>query len=180
MRVSREALLEMSPIGQAGSVSLDEASLAAYLQSHLTGSESAEGLAQRMLDGDENDEDVKRFLKGFIGEIREERGYVESIMERLDRDRSLIRRGLDVATDLAGMAGELAATVSPGPFADLEMLAVGVWGKRLLWGALLKIAEVDERFRSLPLADLSDSADRQELALLRLRNDAIVPSLSVG
>jgi hypothetical protein len=101
-------------------------------------------------------------------------------MESLDRDRSLIRRGLDVATDLAGMAGELAATASPGPFADLEMLAVGVWGKRLLWGTLLKLAEVDERFRSLPLADLSDSADRQEIELLRLRNDAIVPSLSAG
>jgi hypothetical protein len=170
----------MSPTGQAGSVSLDEASLAAYLQSHLTGSESAEGLAQRLLDGDEHDEDVKRFLKGFIGDIQEERGYVESIMESLDRDRSLIRRGLDVATDLAGMAGELAATASPGPFADLEMLAVGVWGKRLLWGTLLKLAEVDERFRSLPLADLSDSADRQEIELLRLRNDAIVPSLSAG
>src|SRR6187551_3436743 len=95
----------MSPMGQAGSGSLNEAALAAYLQSHITGSESAEGLAQRLLEGDEHDEDVKRFLKRFVGEIREERGYVESIMERLDRDRSLIRRGLDAATELAGMAG---------------------------------------------------------------------------
>jgi hypothetical protein len=170
----------MSPIGQAGSVSLDEASLAAYLESHLTGSKSAEGLAQRLLEADEHDEDVKRFLRGFIGEIREERGYVESIIESMDRDRSLIRRGLDVATELAGMAGELAATVSPGLFAHLEALAVGVWGKRLLWGALVKLAEVDDRFQSLPLADLSDQADRQEVELLRLRNDAIVPSLSAG
>ncbi len=167
-------------MGQAGSVPLDEASLAAYLQSHRTGSESAEGLARRLLEGDEHDEDVRSFLTGFIGEIREERGYVESIMERLDRDRSLIRRGLDAATELAGMAGELATTVSPGLFADLEALAVGVWGKRLLWGTLLKLAEVDERFRSLPLADLSDQAERQEGELLRLRNDAIVPSLSAG
>src|SRR4026207_2452385 len=133
----------MSPMGQAGSVSLNEAALAAYLQSHITGSESAEGLAQRLLEGDEHDEDVKRFLKRFVGEIREERGYVESIMERLDRDRSLIRRGLDAATELAGMAGELPPTASPGPFADLEALAVGVWGKRLLWGTLVKLAEVD-------------------------------------
>jgi hypothetical protein len=157
---------------------LDEGSLAAYLRNHIAGSESAEGLAQRLLKGDEHDEDVKRFLEGFIDEIREERGYVESIMEGLDRDRSLIRRGLDAATELAGMAGELVATVSPGPFADLEALAVGVWGKRLLWGTLLKLAEVDERFQRLPLADLSDQAERQEVELLRLRDDSIVPSLS--
>jgi hypothetical protein len=72
----------------------------------------------------------------------------------------------------------LASAASPGTFADLEALAIGVWGKRLLWGTLSRLADVDKRLGELPLDDLIADAERQEVELLRLRQEVIVPSLA--
>jgi hypothetical protein len=154
-------------------------SVATYLHGHLAGSQSAEGLAHRMLDAD-TDDDGKAFLGRFIDEIREERTHIESVLGAVEGEEGLVRRGLDAATELVGMAGALASRTSPGRFADYEALAIGVWGKRLLWSALLKLAEVDERFAGLPLAPLSDQAERQEKELLRLRSASILPSLTTS
>jgi hypothetical protein len=79
---------------------------------------------------------------------------------------------------LAEMASRVAATASPRPFSDLEALAIGVWGKRLLWGALIELSVIDERIAELPLDSLTEQAERQEVELLRLRSDAVLRSLT--
>ena len=66
----------------------------------------------------------------------------------------------------------------PAEVAELEALAIGIWGKRLLWGTLNKLAEIDERFSTVPTDALSDRAERQEIEMLRLRQDAILPSFA--
>jgi len=76
------------------------------------------------------------------------------------------------------VAARIAAVPSPRPFSDLEALAIGVWGKRLLWGALIELSDVDDRIAELPLHDLTEQAERQEVQLFRLRSDSVVSSLT--
>src|SRR5207244_2852405 len=81
---------------------------------------------------------------------------------RLERDESLIRRGFQVAATVADIVGRVAALPSPRPFTDLEALAIGVWGKRLLWGPLTQLSDIDDRIAELPLRQLSAPAGHQE------------------
>jgi len=158
---------------------LDESGLATYLQAHEAGSHAAEGAAKRLLGRDDLDDAAQVFLREFIVEIRVERAHLTSLLERLERDESLIRRGFQVAATVADIVGRVAALPSPRPFTDLEALAIGVWGKRLLWGTLTELSDIDDRIAELPLRELTDQAEHQEVALLRVRSDAIVPSLTV-
>jgi hypothetical protein len=159
-------------------VALDESGLATYLQAHEAGSHAAEGVAKRLLGRDDVDADAKAFVREFIVEIRVERAHLTSLLERLETDQSLIRRGLRAAAGVADAIGRVAAAPAPRPFSDLEMLAIGVWGKRLLWGALKELSDVDDRIAELPLDQLTDQAERQEVELLRLRSDVVAPSLT--
>jgi hypothetical protein len=160
------------------SVTLDEPALAMYLQAHETGSHAGEGMAKRLLGRDDLDGDAKAFLRTFIVEVRVERAHIVSLLDRIGRDQSLAHRALRAAAVGAEMAGRIGTVGSPKPFTDLEALAIGVWGKRLLWGALIELSEADERVASLPLSDLSDQAERQEVELLRLRSESIRSSLT--
>lgn len=157
---------------------LDESSLATYLQAHEAGSRAAEGTAKQLLARDDVDADARATLRTFIVEIRIERAHLTSLLERLDRDESLMHRGFQAAAVVADLAGKLAAMSSPKPFSQLEALAVGVWGKRLLWGALIELSVIDERIAELPLDALTEQAERQEVELLRLRSDAVLSSLT--
>jgi hypothetical protein len=85
---------------------------------------------------------------------------------------------LRAAAGVADVIGRVAAAPAPRPFSDLEMLAIGVWGKRLLWGALKELSDVDDRIAELPIDQLTDQAERQEVELLRLRSDVVAPSLT--
>jgi hypothetical protein len=62
---------------------------------------------------------------------------------------------------------------------ELEVLAMGVWGKRLLWGALARVAESDPRFEDLDLEALTARAEDHERELLRLREDALVDAFGL-
>jgi hypothetical protein len=141
------------------------------------GSRGAEALAQRLIDAGDSP-GAEAFLSGFIDDIRRERSHVETLLERVGPDPGILRRSLDAGAGLASKAMGLASFASPGLFADLEALAIGVWGKRLMWGTLVRLSDVNESFGELPLEDLIADAERQEVELLRLRQDAIVPSLA--
>ena len=157
---------------------LDETALATYLRAHEAGSRAAEGMAKRLVGGNDLDSAAKAVLRTFIVEIRVERAHLTSLLEQLERDESLMHRGFQAAAMVADMAGKVAAMASPKPFSELEALAVGVWGKRLLWGALRELAVIDERIAELPLDALTEQAERQEVELLRLRSDAVLGSLT--
>jgi len=157
---------------------LDESGLATYLQAHEAGSRAAEGLAKQLLGRDDVGADGRAFLRTFIVEIRVERAHLTSLLDRLERDESLMHRGFQAAAMVADLAGRLSALSSPKPFSQFEALAVGVWGKRLLWGALIELSAIDERIAELPLDALTEQAERQEVELLRLRSDSILSSLT--
>lgn len=162
--------------GKHRTVRVEEGPLRTYLQGHLAMSHAGEGIATGLRDRTD-DPSIRAFLSSFVQEVVEERAVLEDLLDEV-ADEGLIRRGLDIAAEVVGKAGRLAQADSPGPFAELEALALGVWGKRLLWGTLRRLAQVDEMFRRVPVAELSDRAERQELDLLRLRDEAIIPALA--
>jgi hypothetical protein len=162
---------------QIGSRVVHEDILSTYLREHIAASHAAEDLSARLIDRNEDPQAVE-FLRRFVDEIREERTYLVSLVEPMADDRGLIRKGIDVATDIAGKAESLINLALPAQVAELEALAIGIWGKRLLWGTLKKLAEVDERFSTVPADDLSDRAERQEIEMLRLRQEAILSSFA--
>jgi hypothetical protein len=156
---------------------VDEDALSSYLREHIAASHAAEDLSGRLIDRSE-DPQAAGFLRRFVEDIQEERAHLLALLEPIEDDRGLIRKGIDVATVIASKAESLVNPALPAHVAELEALAIGIWGKRLLWGTLKKLAEIDERFSAVPADDLSDRAERQEIEMLRLRQDAIIPSFA--
>jgi hypothetical protein len=150
----------------------DDAALATYLRRHVAGAEAALGMTKALLDS-ETEPDVTAFLERLVDAIDRERGVVVAALSQLDEGPGLVARGLDVASNVAMKVKDVLPTDAPTELEGLEALAVGVWGKRLLWGTLMTVAELDERFRDLPLEELSRQADDQERELVRLRQRAI-------
>jgi hypothetical protein len=155
---------------------IDEAALGAYLRHHVAGSDAAEGMARTLLDR-EVDRDVRSFLEGFIDSLATERAFVITAIDQLDEGPGILERGMGMATGLATKIMDAVPSGAPSDLESLEALALGVWGKRLLWGTLKTVADLDERFRALPLDELSDQADDQERELVRLRQGAIIAAV---
>jgi hypothetical protein len=154
----------------------DDAALATYLRRHLAGSEAALGMTEALLDGDTEPE-VTAFLERFVDAIADDREFAMTALARLEEGPGLVERGLDVASNVAMKVKDVLPTDGPTELEGLEALAVGVWGKRLLWGTLMTVAEFDERFRDLPFQELSRKAEDQERELIRLRQRAITATV---
>jgi hypothetical protein len=152
-------------------VDIDGAALSTYLERHLSGSEVAVRLADGLLDRT-SDPEERTFLERFSVELEQERSILRSTLEGLHHDKGLVQRGIGIASGVAAMA-KSALPRSEDELEVLEALAVGVWGKRLLWGSLQVIAAADDRFVGLPLGALSRQAEDQERELLGLRQQAI-------
>jgi hypothetical protein len=69
---------------------------------------------------------------------------------------------------------------APTLLEDLEVLAIGVWGKRLLWGTLARATTHDPRLAVLDADRLACQAEAEERELLRLRSDEIERALQFG
>lgn len=154
---------------------VDGASLSTYLERHLSGSEVAVRLTEGLLDRTTNPEELT-FLERFSAELEQERSVLRSTLEGLHHDKGFVQRGIGIAAGVAAMAKSVLPS-SEDELEVLEALAVGVWGKRLLWGALQVIADADDRFVGLPLGALSRQAEDQERELLGLRQQAIAATL---
>jgi hypothetical protein len=159
---------------------MDERALSTYLNAHLAGSTAGLWTVERLADA-HPDGERGATLRKIRDEIREERTILRDVIQRLPKDESTVMK-------VAGAAGAVVAWTraalpiprTPTSLEQLEALAVGVWGKRLLWGTLAKVAAESGRFEDLPLDDLAATAERQERDLLRLRDDAIVASLDLA
>jgi len=155
---------------------IDEAALGAYLRHHVAGSEVAEKIARSLLER-ELDPEVRSFLERFTDALEGERAFVMTALDHLSEGPSLIERGLGMATGVATMVKDAAPGGAPSDLEGLESLAVGVWGKRLLWGTLKTLVTFHDDFRALPLDDLSEQAEHQERELVRLRQRSIAASM---
>ena len=144
--------------------------LATYLNDHLAGSTAGVELARRAA-SENADTSLGDFLSGLAQEISEDRAALREIMDTLGV-------GADHKKLVVAWAGEKAGRLKPNaqlrgysplsPLIELEVLSLGIEGKRLLWVALQSIADEYE----LPaegLRELAARARRQRARVERHR-----------
>jgi hypothetical protein len=116
--------------------------LATYLNDHLAGSMVGVELARRAA-SENADTPLGDFLSGLAQEIEEDRAALRELMDSVEVSPD--RKKLAVA-----WAGEKAGRLKPNaqlvgysplsPLIELEMLSLGIEGKRMLWVALQAVA----------------------------------------
>jgi hypothetical protein len=118
-----------------GGVGVKGAALAAYLREHLTGSDAAIEIVERLRLTHAGSQEGRLFASLF-DEFREERDVVRLLLEQIGASPQSLRRLAGPASDAAlvpangGERGELSL------FRTLESLAVRVQRKRCMWRAL--------------------------------------------
>ena len=157
---------------------MDDRALGTYLNDHLAGAEIGLRTAERLapqLGGE-----AERFLKGMCKAIEEERDLLRDLLDRLGSSDSLLKRSVGVAGGILGaMRDAIPVGDAPTVLEDVELLAIGVWGKRLLWGTLARVAAHDDRFANISADWLAARAEAQERTLLGIRADEIVRTLEL-
>lgn len=146
--------------------------LAAYLNDHLAGSVAAIELMDDLIKASE-DEPFQQFLAGLKAEVQSDQKILEKLIERADEDEKTSRK---VAAWLGEKAARMKFKAAGEDFGGLglvqalEMLALGIRGKELLWRALSESNW--PVLRDLDLADLKQKAIGQQLRVEHKRIEA--------
>ena len=159
---------------------MNEKRFASYLNDHLGGSEAALKITERLVEQHGEDE-IGAYMRTLKVEIEEGRAAIRTALDILGEDESVLARSVGA---VGGMLTWLrdAAPVGSAPtlLEDLEALAIGVWGKRLLWGTLARASTYDPRLAVLDADRLAAQAEEEERELLRLRSNEIDRGLQLG
>jgi hypothetical protein len=158
---------------------MDETKLRRYLEDHLAGSDAALTIVSR-LERRHPGTPVAAVMTRLANDIRSERAIVAASLELLEAPPDPVRRAMGLAGSLGRLAASLPFMPEPSLLEDVEALAVGVWGKRLLWGALGRVQQTEGWFDGLDFDELAAKADVQERDLLELRAAAIVNVLDLA
>lgn len=151
---------------------MDHTQMRRYLEDHLAGADVGLAIASRLERAHAGTE-VSAVMGRMAGDIRGERALVADALQRLDGSPDLVRRAMGIAGSLGRHAGSLPFVPEPSLLEDLEALAVGVWGKRLLWGAIGRVQESEGGFDGIDVDELAAKAEQQEKDILALRQTAI-------
>jgi hypothetical protein len=127
--------------------------------------------AQRSNAGTELGEALARVATG----ITEDVATFEQIMDRLGFPRSRVKSSLAVAAERVGrlkLNGRL-RTYSPlSRFAELDFLAIGIDGKKILWTNLGHLADLRTRLTDVDFDHLVERAERQRAEIEPFRVEA--------
>ncbi len=144
----------------------------AYLEDHLAGSEAGSRIVSSLLRSHAYD-DVAEVMEGFQQQFSEEQQVLRTVIDRLGSGPapSLAAQAFGFAGSVVSVARRIVvAEPKPSLLEELESLAVGVWAKRLLWGAIARKASEDPRLTDIAIDRLIEMAESQERDLLRLRD----------
>jgi hypothetical protein len=140
------------------------APLEIYLNDHLAGSDSALALLRRLVRKCRT-MGSGRTLRDLMVEIQADQRTLEAVMRSVGVAARPVRRRIarPVGALLALRNHAIAARSSPEfeLFQGLEMLALGIAGKRSLWRALGAIAAGHAALQRVNFAELEDRAERQ-------------------
>lgn len=140
-----------------------------YLNDHLTGSTFALELAGRAARENRGSE-LGGFLAGLKLEIERDRSTLEEIMASLGVTKDPLKRPLAWIAEKAGrlkLNGEILHQSPLSPTLELEVLSVGIEGKRLLWLALAETHA--EAIGAARLTELVARAEEQRSGVERHR-----------
>jgi hypothetical protein len=139
--------------------------LALYLNDHLAGAKVGVELARRLRASNEDDPEVGPELAALCAEIEADRETLKAIMERLDVSRGRLKPALALVGERLGRLKPNGQSRGYSPLSrldELEMLQVGIAGKRRLWLAL-----AHTRAEQLEGFDLEALAERATAQLRR-------------
>jgi hypothetical protein len=140
-----------------------------YLNDHLTGSTFAVELAGRAAGANRGSE-LGEFLIGLKLDIESDRGTLEQIMASLGVAKDPKKRPIAWIAEKLGrlkLNGELLHHSPLSPTVELELLSLGIEGKRLLWLALAQTHA--DRIGATRLAELVARAEAQRAGVERHR-----------
>lgn len=140
--------------------------LAIYLNDHLAGATLGVELARRLRAGNEQDPRFGPVLAQVCVEIEADRETLKAAMDRLGVDRSKLKPLAAILGERLGrlkLNGRLRGYSPLSRLEELELLQLGVVGKRRLWRALEHTHAGD-----LPGFDLAALAERATEQLRRL------------
>jgi hypothetical protein len=139
--------------------------LAVYLNDHLAGSAAGLRLAKRCLERERGTEPGQQ-LEGLVDEIEQDRGVLERVMARVEAAPNPIKQAaasgavlLSLLRDRIPVLGSGSGDVSR--LEEIELLSLGIEGKRLLWRALGELAKTDARVKEFEFAALESRAQEQ-------------------
>jgi hypothetical protein len=140
--------------------------LAIYLNDHLAGATAGVELARRLRASNEDDREFGPALAEVCAEIEADRETLKAVMDRLGVGQSKLKPLAAVLGERLGrlkMNGQLRGYSPLSRLDELELLQIGVVGKRRLWRAL-EHTHADD----LPDFDLDALAERATEQLRRL------------
>lgn len=140
--------------------------LSIYLNDHLAGATAGIELARRLRGSNEGDREFGPPLAEICAEIESDRDVLVAMMGRLGVEPGRLKPALAVAGERLGRLkpnGQLRGYSPLSRLAELEMLQIGVGGKRRLWEALART-----HAEELASFDLEALATRAAAQLRRL------------
>ncbi|HEX2070298.1 MAG TPA: hypothetical protein VHF90_01460 [Thermoleophilaceae bacterium] len=108
-------------------------------------------------------------------QIAEDVETFERLMDRLGIGRSRVKGTLAIAGERVGrlkLNGRLFSYSPLSRFVELDFLAAGIEGKRILWANLRDFAGLAERFPDVDFDQLIERAERQRAELEPFRAEA--------
>ena len=151
-------------MGESDAQEPGDAALSAYLDDHLAGSAAGVQLAKRCRDVHEGS-DLGQYLAGLVGEIEEDRRVLEGVMTRVGARSSTVKQagalGAEFLTRLKHLTPILGTGSAVARLEEIELLSLGIEGKRLLWEVLDELSHSDDRLREFDFTTLGQSARAQ-------------------
>lgn len=153
-----------------------------YLNDHLAGSSTALLLIQELADSHDAPE-ARNFFLHLNAAVEADRSTLENLFARIGQDPSaLIKTAGGIAARITSikLMWEQIEHGKLGLFEALELLALGVEGKRLLWGALREIAVWFPEWEGIDFAELDLRAIEQRAGIDFWRRRAAKEILADG
>ncbi len=137
--------------------------LGIYLNDQLALGVAGRELARRAASENTGSE-LGAFLERLALEVTEDVEVLEAVMKRLGIPLSRMKRPLALVAERLGRLkpnGQLRGYSPLSRFVELESLALGLDGKKLLWANLRDLAQVGDRLADVDFGALIERATRQ-------------------
>ena len=157
--------------------------LLGYLNDHLAGAAAGIQLAERCRDRDPESA-LAQALQALLLEIRHDREVLEGVIRALGGSPGTIKRATALGAERMSSLRMWLPMIGPGSqesarLEEIELLSLGIEGKRLMWAALAQLSSADDRLSGFAFPDLKRRAraqrDRLERFRLRLAAEALGP-----
>jgi hypothetical protein len=156
--------------------------LAIYLNDHLAGSTGGLELARRARSANRGTP-FEEPLERLATEIAEDREALLDVMGRLGVSRDPVKEWAGWLAEKVGRLKRNGSLTGYSPLSrvlELEVLALGVDGKRALWRTLGDVAAGDARLDGVDLGELGKRAERQRRLLEQQRRRAAAIAFEPG